>query len=297
MRNLLRGIRYLLLLPFRWVQTIFREVNEFLSEEPEDTPLGDSLEKAINNPESLFAHLGALRKHLLRAVLVLGLATIIAFAFASQIIDLLAYPVGGISALVAIDPTEPIGTFMRVAILTGFAFALPYIILELWLFIAPGLSRASRIFGLYAIPVAVIFFIGGMAFAFFILLPTAIPFLVNFGGITSQIRPSSYIRFVTAIMFWIGIAFQFPLIIYVLARVGLVRSKVLLDQWRIAIVIIAVLSAAITPTIDPVNMALVMGPMIVLYFLGIFLAKVAERGRPREISESETSPDSVSQTS
>ena len=297
MRNLLRGTRYLLLLPFRWVQTIFREVKEFLSEEPEDTPLGDSLEKAINNPESLFAHLGALRKHLLRAVLVLGLATIIAFAFASQIIDLLAYPVGGISALVAIDPTEPISTFMRVAILTGFAFALPYIILELWLFIAPGLSRDSRIFGLYAIPVAVIFFIGGMAFAFFILLPTAIPFLVNFGGITSQIRPSSYIRFVTAIMFWIGIAFQFPLIIYVLARVGLVRSKVLLDQWRIAIVIIAVLSAAITPTIDPVNMALVMGPMIVLYFLGIFLAKVAERGRPREISESETSPDSVSQTS
>ena len=97
MRNLLRGTRYLLLLPFRWVQTIFREVKEFLSEEPEDTPLGDSLEKAINNPESIFAHLGALRKHLLRAVLVLGLATIIAFAFASQIIDLLAYPVQGVA--------------------------------------------------------------------------------------------------------------------------------------------------------------------------------------------------------
>lgn len=297
MRNLLRGIRYILLLPFRWLRTIFREVKDFLSEEPEDTPLGDSLEKAINNPESLFDHLGALRKHLLRAVLVLGVATIVAFAFASQIIDLLAHPVGGISALVAIDPTEPIGTFMRVAILTGFAFALPYIILELWLFIAPGLSRDSRIFGLYAIPVAVIFFIGGMAFAYFILLPTAIPFLVNFGGITSQIRPSSYIRFVTAIMFWIGIAFQFPLIIYVLARVGLVRSRVLLEQWRIAIVLIAVLSAAITPTIDPVNMALVMGPMIVLYFLGIFLAKVAERGRVQDISESDTQPDSVSPVS
>lgn len=295
MRNLLHGIRYILLLPFRWFQTIFREVKEFLTEEPEDTPLGDSLEKAINNPESLFVHLGALRKHLLRAVLVLGLATIVAFAFASQIIDLLAYPVGGISALVAIDPTEPIGTFMRVAILTGFAFALPYIILELWLFIAPGLSRDSRIFGLYAIPIAVIFFIGGMAFAYFILLPTAIPFLVDFGGITSQIRPSSYIRFVTAIMFWIGIAFQFPLIIYVLARVGLVRSRLLLDQWRIAVVLIAVLSAAITPTIDPVNMALVMGPMIMLYFLGIFLAKVAERGRVQDISESDTPPDSVSQ--
>jgi sec-independent protein translocase protein TatC len=247
------------------------EVKTFLSEEPEDTPLGDSLEKAVNNPQSLLVHLDALRKHLLRAALVLAMATILAFAFASQIIDLLSLPVGGIEALVAIDPTEPIGTFMRVSLLTAFAITLPYIILEIWLFVAPGLSRDSRIFGLYAIPIAVIFFIGGMAFAYFVLLPTAIPFLVNFGGITSQIRPSSYIRFVTSIMFWIGIAFQFPLIIYVLARVGLIRAKVLIDQWRLAVVIIAILSAAITPTIDPINMALVMGPMIILYFLGILL--------------------------
>jgi sec-independent protein translocase protein TatC len=97
-------------------------------------------------------------------------------------------------------------------------------------------------------------------------------------------------------MFWIGIAFQFPLIIYVLARVGIVSSKLLIDNWRIAIVIIAVLSAAITPTIDPVNMALVMGPMIVLYFLSILLAKFAERGRSRSLSEDEAPPDSVSQT-
>ena len=105
MRSLLRAIRRIILLPFRWIRTIYRELKEFLSEEPEDTPLGDSLEKAINNPESIFAHLGALRKHLTRAVLVLAMATIIAFVFASQIIDLLAQPVGGISELVAIDPT------------------------------------------------------------------------------------------------------------------------------------------------------------------------------------------------
>jgi sec-independent protein translocase protein TatC len=183
---------------------------------------------------------------------------------------------------------------MRVALLTAFAVTLPYIILELWLFIAPGLSRDSRIFGLYAIPIAVIFFIGGMAFAYFVLLPTAIPFLVNFGGITSQIRPSSYIRFVTSIMFWIGIAFQFPLIIYVLARVGLIRARVLIDNWRLAVVIIAILAAMITPTIDPVNMGLVMGPMIVLYFLGIVLAKFAERSRAKNLSEQESQTDSIS---
>ena len=296
MRRLFRFIWNFILIPFRWIRSIFREIKDFLSIEPEDTPLGDSLEKAVNNPQSLLVHLDALRKHLTRAALVLIATTVIAFAFASKIINLLALPVGGIDALVAIDPTEPIGTFMRVALLTAFAVTLPYIILELWLFIAPGLSRDSRIFGLYAIPIAVIFFFGGMAFAYLIILPQAIPFLINFGGITSQIRPSSYIPFVTSIMFWIGIAFQFPLIIYVLARVGLVRAQVLLDQWRLAIVIIAIISAMITPTIDPVNMGLVMGPMIVLYFLGILLAKIAERGRNRKLSEQETQPDSLSPT-
>jgi sec-independent protein translocase protein TatC len=296
MRLFFQAIKNLFLLPFRWLRSVFAEIKSFLSDEPEDTPLGDSLEKAVNNPESLLTHLGALRRHFFRAALVMGMVTILAFAFASKIIDLLAYPVGGIEALVAIDPTEPIGTFMRVSLLTAFAVTLPYLILEIWLFVAPGLGRDSRIFGLYAIPIAVLFFIGGMAFAYFVLLPQAIPFLVNFGGITSQIRPSSYIRFVTSIMFWIGIAFQFPLIIYVLARVGLIRAKVLSANWRLAIVIIAILSAMITPTIDPVNMALVMGPMIVLYFFGILLAKLAERTRARNLSEQESQTDSISQT-
>jgi sec-independent protein translocase protein TatC len=80
-------------------------------------------------------------------------------------------------------------------------------------------------------------------------------------------------------MFWLGMAFQFPLVIYVLARIGLVSAKFLAEQWRLAIVIIAVLSAMITPTIDPVNMALVMGPLIVLYFISIGLAILAQRGR------------------
>ena len=296
MRLIFRSIKNILLMPFRWLRSVFTDIRSFLSDEPEDTPLGDSLEKAVSNPQSVLAHLGALRRHFTRAAVVMGLVTVLAFTFASRIIDLLAYPVGGIEALVAIDPTEPIGTFMRVSLLTAFAVTLPYLILEIWLFIAPGLNRDARVFGLYAIPVAVIFFLGGMAFAYFVLLPQAIPFLINFGGITSQIRPSSYIRFVTSIMFWIGIAFQFPLIVYVLARVGLVRAEVLSSNWRLAIVIIAILSAMITPTIDPVNMALVMGPMIVLYFFGILLAKFAERSRARNLSEKESQTDSLTPT-
>jgi sec-independent protein translocase protein TatC len=80
-------------------------------------------------------------------------------------------------------------------------------------------------------------------------------------------------------MFWVGIAFEFPLIIFVLANVGLVKADMLIKQWRIAIVAIAVIAAAITPTVDPVNMSMVMFPMIGLYFLSIGLAKIAQRRR------------------
>jgi sec-independent protein translocase protein TatC len=206
--------------------------------------------------------------------------------FARRILDLLAVPVGGINELKAIDVTEPISVFMRISLLSGFAIALPYIAFEMWLFIAPGLKKDSRLFSLSALPIAVLFFLGGMLFAYKIMLPAAIPFLVSFMGIPTELRPSNYVRFVTGIMFWIGLAFEFPLVIFVLARIGLIQAKLLIEHWRLAIVIIAILAAAITPTIDPVNMALVMGPLIVLYFLSIALAYLAQRGRSSTLESS-----------
>jgi sec-independent protein translocase protein TatC len=277
--RMLRILWRILTLPFRWTRNVLQEIRQFLTEAPEDTPLSDSIQKAVEHPGDLLYHLNALRKHIFRAMAVFILLTIVSLAFATQIVDFLAQPVGGIDSLIAIDPTEPISTVMRVSLLSGFAVSFPYIALELWLFAAPGLAPDSRIFGLAAIPIATLFFLAGMAFAFFVFLPTAVPFLVNFMGFTTQVRPASYIKFVTGIMFWIGIAFEFPLIIYVLARVGIVRGKVLVEQWRLAIVLMAILSAMITPTVDPISMMLVMGPMIFLYFLSIGLAYMAERSR------------------
>jgi sec-independent protein translocase protein TatC len=279
--RILRIILRLITAPFRWIGNIIRESRQFLAEEPEDTPLAESIQKAVENPYDILYHLDALRKHLFRAIAALAVTTVLSFIFTRQIIDWLATPIGGIEKLIVIDPTEPIGTFMRVALLVGFAIAFPYIALELWLFVAPGLKRDSRMFVLAAIPLATLFFVGGMAFARFVMLPAALPFLVNFLGVAADIRVSSYVRFVTGIMFWVGVAFEFPLVIYVLARIGLVKAKMLADQWRLAIVIIAVVAAAITPTVDPVNMALVMAPMIGLYFLSIGLAYFAQRGRLR----------------
>jgi sec-independent protein translocase protein TatC len=290
MGKILRSLWKIITAPFRFIAWIFRtiagwfkniggDIHSLLTEDPEDEPLPETFAKTVENPSAILDHLNALRKHLTRSVLALILAVSFAFVFARQIIDILAQPVGGIDALIAIDPTEPISVFMRVALLTGFSIALPYIALEIWLFIAPGLHKSSRHFSLAALPFAILFFIGGMAFAYFIILPNGLPFLINFMGMRTELRPSSYIRFVTAIMFWMGIAFQFPLIIYIIARIGLINASSLAKQWRLAIVIIAIVAALITPTIDPVNMALVMGPLILLFFFSIFLAKIAERGR------------------
>jgi sec-independent protein translocase protein TatC len=292
MRNLLHSVWKIITAPFRFIIWIGRSIGAtlnkgaqsvtsyFKEEEIDDAPLGDTLSATIENPRALLPHINALRKHLLRAVLSIIVTTTISFLFVHDILSFLAAPLtSGIHELVAIDVTENIGTVMRVTLLSGFTIALPYVIFEVWLFIAPALRLSSRIKGLLAIPIAILLFVGGMAFAFFVMLPTALPFLFNFMGLSTQPRPSSYYNFVTLIMFWIGVTFEFPLIIYLLANLGIVKAKSLASQWRLAIVIIAILAAAITPTVDPVNMGLVMAPMIVLYFISIGLAYFAQRNR------------------
>lgn len=290
MRNFLRTLWRLITSPFRlvlwilrtisrWLSTVTGEIHNLLTEEVEDEPLPDTLAKTMENPMGLMEHVNALRKHLTRAVIFLAITTTFSFAYTQRFIDYLAIPIGGIGKLTPIEVTEPVGVYMRVALLSGFAIALPYIAFELWLFAAPGLHRRSRLTSLLSIPLVAIFFLGGMAFAYFAMLPTALPFLLNFLGMNPQVRPASYISFVTNLMFWIGVIFEFPLVIYVLASIGLIKGKMLVDQWRLAMVIIAVMAAAITPTVDPISMTLVMAPMIFLYFLSVGLAYLARRGR------------------
>ena len=105
-------------------------------------------------------------------------------------------------------------------------------------------------------------------------------------GIQAELRPASYFSFLLGVMFWIGVAFEFPLAIYVLSAIGFVKPQVLKEQWRLAMVIISILAAAITPTVDPVNMALVMLPMSLLYFFSIGLSYIAYRNRQKNFEAS-----------
>jgi sec-independent protein translocase protein TatC len=207
----------------------------------------------------------------------------ISLYYASAILDWLARPIGGIDELQAIDVTEPIGSVMRVALLSGFSLALPYVSMEVLLFAAPGLKRRARMQGFISIPLIVLFFFAGMAFAYFFMLPSALPFLLNFMGIPTLVRPSSYIRFTTGLMFWIGLAFEFPLIAYVLSSMGVLRAELLRELWRVAFILLAVMAAAITPTIDPINMMIVLIPLWALYGISIVLAYIAQGRRARRI--------------
>ena len=273
-----RGLWWLIISPARAVQA----ARQFMNTEPEEHPLGDvfaDLAQSSQSRELFWEQVEALRAHLLRAVLGIVAGVAISFLFTQQLVQFLAIPIGGLDQLRAIEPTESIGVFMKVALLGGLALSLPYVAFELWSFAAPGLRPRERWFGLVGIPLAALFFIGGMAFTFYMLLPSAIPFLKNFMGIQAQWRPASYFGFVTGLMFWIGVAFEFPLVIYVLTAMGFIKPQVLARNWRIAVVVISVVAAAITPTVDPVNMGLVMLPMTLLYFISIGLSYMAYSGR------------------
>lgn len=272
--------------PFRKI----RQFHRFLNTEPEEHAVIDvlaDLTQSADMRQTMWEQVEELRKHLLRSLLFLILMVMVSFVFTQRIVEYLAMPIGGLEAMVAIDPTESIGVFMKVALFSGIALAIPYIAFEMWWFAAPGLRPFERKMGLAGIPLASVFFIGGAAFTFFLMLPTAMPFLTEFMGITTQLRPQSYFSFVTGLMFWIGLSFEFPLVIYVLSAIGFVQPKVLAEQWRLAVVIIAIIAAMVTPTIDPVNQGLVMTPLILLYFLSIGLSYIAQSARRRKQIEDE----------
>jgi sec-independent protein translocase protein TatC len=278
----------LLAFPFR----IIRRAHEFLNRElDEDRPLMDTFATIATEEQaraSLWDHVETLRMHLLRIVIALAIGVGISFYFTVPLMGYLAAPVGGLEKLQAIEVTEEVGVFMRVALTSGIAIMLPYIAFELWLFAAPGLRPRERKMGLAGIPLATLLFLGGMAFTYFVLMPPALLFLGNFTSISQFWTAREYFKFVTGLMLWIGLFFEFPLVIYILTSIGLVKPRLLLNQWRLAVVIIAVIAAAITPTVDPVNMGLVMLPMTLLYFISIglsFIAYAARRRREAKAAE------------
>jgi sec-independent protein translocase protein TatC len=225
----------------------------------------------------LLQHLNELRQRLFKAMAAVAVTTAISFAFAEKLINYLASPIGGSQALVSIEVTENIAVYMRVSLLGGLILGMPFVLYQVLRFILPGLRGKERLWLLLGVPMASLLFVTGVAFTWFVMIPTAVPFLTGFIGITTHVRPSNYFDFITTLMFWIGLSFEMPIVMMLLARIKFITARQLARGWRYAVVIIAVIAAAITPTVDPVNMSLVMAPLIGLYAISVLLAAIAGR--------------------
>lgn len=193
-----------------------------------------------------------------------------------------------------IRPTDSINIIFKVGFTVGTSIAMPMIVFQLLSFMAPGLYPHEKRYIYIALPAIVVLFLLGIVFAYTLLLPVAVGFLGNLltGIVRQDWTAQDYISFVTRLVFWIGVTFEMPLIFAVLARMSVVNSQMLIKYWRHAVVVMSIIAAIITPTVDPVNMSIVMGPLMVLYGLSILLAWLLYVPRvPRDFSQESFIPD------
>ena len=225
-----------------------------------------------------FEHLDELRQRLTRAVASLVVGTVVGVFFTDRVLMLLQQPYCQIPSvnnceLIILDPTGNILIYFKVALMVGGILSIPMVTYQLLMFILPGLTRKERRTVLLSIPATTALFVIGVFFAWRILMPPALGFLSEFQAqiFEPEWTADGYISFVTSLLFWMGVAFQTPLIFFLISLLGLVSAGTLVRQWRIAIVGASIAAALITPTIDPVNMFLVMAPLLALYALSIVL--------------------------
>jgi sec-independent protein translocase protein TatC len=173
---------------------------------------------------TVLEHLEELRTRLLKAGIALTVTTSFSFMYSAQLVDVLTAPVGGRAALASIEVTENISIFMRVTLLAGVVLGLPFVLHQGVAYIAPGLTPRERRWLYTLIPAMTFLFLAGVAFAWWMMIPVGLPFLINFLGIPTHPRPLNYIGFVTSLMFWVGVSFEMPLVVFFLAKLKWVTA-------------------------------------------------------------------------
>lgn len=239
---------------------------------------------------TFLGHLLELKARLIKSVIAVAITTTISFVFAKQIFAILIRPTGGID-LIYIEMTEMLGTYMKVCLASGIILAMPYLIYHFVMFVSPALSPREKKYVYVVLPWIGLMFIGGVVFGYFVLIPPAVKFLVNFGSdiATPQIKIGNYISVVTRLLLAIGLVFELPVVSTFLARIGVISYRWLASKRKVAIIFAFILAAIITPTFDPVNQTLVAVPLIVLYEMSIWLAKLVQKKEALVVA-SEPSP-------
>ncbi len=224
---------------------------------------------------SVVEHLDELRRRIIISVVALVVAFVVAYVFRDRLLDVLRAPLpGDFDSLVTLSPTEPLFTVLKVCAGAAVVAALPIWLYQVYAFVIPAVSEHSRRTMLGVVGGVSALFVAGVAFSYFVVLPVALPFLLDFGansGLDVQLRAGEYFGFVLSLLLAGGIVFELPVAMLALARMGVVTAAQFRRGWRVAIVVIAFV-AAILPGGDPFSMLLLMIPQILLYQVGIWLA-------------------------
>ncbi len=233
---------------------------------------------------TVLGHLGELRSRLIKCSIVVVIGIIAGFIFSKQIFDILLRPAGGVKFIYT-DMTEMMGTWMRVCLFAGLVLAAPFIIYQVIIFVSPALTRKEKKYLYLILPWVCLMFVGGVVFGYFVLLPPAINILTTWGAdiATPQIKIGNYISLITRLLLAIGLVFEMPVISTFLVRIGVIKSSWLAGKRKFAIVGAFILGAIITPTFDPINQTLVALPLIVLYELSIWLARIVQPRASRKV--------------
>ena len=224
---------------------------------------------------SITEHLLELRSRLIKSVIALCVCIGISIPLAHYVFDILKSRAPGID-LVFIDVAEMLSTYMKVVFYCGIALSLPYLIYQLVRFLSPAMTDKEKRYLYFSMPLVVLLFVAGVCFAYFIFLPPALNILLHFGGDIARpmIDVSSYVSVLVRLLLAVGLVFEMPLVITLLAKLGVVSPQKLAKGRKWAVLAAFVLGAVITPTVDPVNQTLIAAPIIVLYELSIWLAKL-----------------------
>ena len=225
----------------------------------------------------LLAHLEEFRKRIFRAVIALVVGAIVAYFFSGRIIGFLTWPV---DHLIFLSPPEAFVTHLKVALITGLALGSPYIIYQLWRFVRPALMKREARYIIFAVIFSTLFFLGGLAFALFVIMPIGIKFLLSFENarLSAEMSIDRYVTFVSHILFTSGLVFQLPVVLFFLTKLHIVNPRMLRKGRRVAIVLIVVAAALLTPP-DVFTQLLMVIPLLGLYELGILGSALAARGR------------------
>src|SRR4051794_33356580 len=228
---------------------------------------------------TLLEHMEELRDRIIKSVIAIGVAFVAGVFLAGPLLKRLQIEANATTGFDVVSPTDPITLYFKIALYIALGLALPVLLWQVIGFLAPGLTKKEKRLLFLSLPFVVLLFLLGVAYAFFFAAPRALTFLSSFMPDIYEWTPegNAVITFFLTLMLGLGLAFQLPVVMFILAKLGVASPDKMRSFRKYAVLILLVLSAVITPSTDPFNMAIVAVPLLLLYELGVIIARIFAR--------------------